>query len=160
MIGEVGIELGHRLTRIDLGEVPYREALGLMAGWVEERRAGTAPDRLFLLSHPGVVTYGKHTPPTDLPRAEDGLERSEHRERGRGGAAAPAAFSSSADQIFAAWAYRSRYSPAALAYPCAIATAAFSCGTVIGFGVCLPCSAKRAKASMIGAKSVPALAKK
>ncbi len=74
MIGEVGIELGHRLTRIDLGEVPYREALGLMAGWVEERRAGTAPDRLFLLSHPGVVTYGKHTPPTDLPRAEDGLE--------------------------------------------------------------------------------------
>jgi lipoyl(octanoyl) transferase len=28
MIGEVGIELGHRLTRIDLGEVPYREALG------------------------------------------------------------------------------------------------------------------------------------
>jgi lipoyl(octanoyl) transferase len=70
----VGIELGRGLTRIDLGEVAYREALGLMAGWVEERRAGRAPDRLILLSHPAVVTYGKHTPPTDLPRAEDGLE--------------------------------------------------------------------------------------
>jgi len=70
----VGIEFGRRLTRIDLGEIAYPEALGLMAGWVEERQEGTAPDRLFLLRHPAVVTYGKHTPPTDLPRAEDGLE--------------------------------------------------------------------------------------
>ncbi|MGK5681805.1 lipoyl(octanoyl) transferase LipB [Actinoplanes sp. URMC 104] len=70
----MGIEFGQGLTRVDLGEVGYREGLRLMAGWVEQRRADAAPDRLFLLSHPAVVTYGKHTPATDLPRPEDGLE--------------------------------------------------------------------------------------
>jgi lipoyl(octanoyl) transferase len=55
------------MRRIDLGEVPYPEALESMAGWVEERRAGLAPDRLFLLSHPAVITYGKNTAPSDLP---------------------------------------------------------------------------------------------
>ncbi|MEV6350587.1 lipoyl(octanoyl) transferase LipB [Actinoplanes sp. NPDC051851] len=53
--------------RVDLGTVPYAEALDRMAGWAEERRAGLAPDRLFLLTHPPVITYGRHTPPADLP---------------------------------------------------------------------------------------------
>jgi lipoyl(octanoyl) transferase len=70
----VGLGFGRELTRIDLGEVEYREALTLMAGWVQERREGAAPDRLVLLSHPAVVTYGKHTPPADLPRADDCLQ--------------------------------------------------------------------------------------
>ena len=52
---------------MDLGEVPYEQAMRRMATWTDERRAGTAPDRLFLLSHPAVITYGRTTPLTDLP---------------------------------------------------------------------------------------------
>jgi lipoyl(octanoyl) transferase len=59
------------LIRIDLGEIPYPDAMTLMAGWVAERRAGQAPDRLFLLGHPPVVTYGKGTPLSDLPVGSD-----------------------------------------------------------------------------------------
>ncbi|XVV08252.1 lipoyl(octanoyl) transferase LipB [Actinoplanes sp. CA-131856] len=55
------------LHRVDLGEVPYDEGLRLMSQWVDERRDGRAPDRLFLLTHPEVITYGKHTPVSDLP---------------------------------------------------------------------------------------------
>lgn len=55
------------MQRVDLGEVPYDDAMRRMADWVAERRAGTAPDRLFLLSHPAVITYGHTTPVTDLP---------------------------------------------------------------------------------------------
>jgi lipoyl(octanoyl) transferase len=55
------------MERVDLGEVPYDEAMRRMAVWTEERRAGAAPDRLFLLSHPAVITYGHTTPLIDLP---------------------------------------------------------------------------------------------
>ncbi len=55
------------LARVDLGEIPYAEAMRCMRGWVEERRAGRAGDRLFLLSHPPVITYGPRTDPADLP---------------------------------------------------------------------------------------------
>jgi lipoyl(octanoyl) transferase len=55
------------MQRVDLDEVPYAEAMRRMATWVDERRAGTQPDRLFLLSHPAVITYGHTTPLTDLP---------------------------------------------------------------------------------------------
>ena len=59
--------------RVDLGEVPYPEALTSMAQWVSERKEGRAPDRLFLLSHPAVITYGKNTAPSDLPTDTDWL---------------------------------------------------------------------------------------
>ena len=39
-----------------------------MAGWTAQRRAGTVGDRLFLLSHPPVITYGQRTDPADLRR--------------------------------------------------------------------------------------------
>lgn len=55
------------MERVDLGEVPYDEAVASMAGWVEERRSGTAPDRLFLLTHPPIITYGHTTPAGELP---------------------------------------------------------------------------------------------
>lgn len=58
---------------MDLGEVPYADAAARMAGWVAERREGRAGDRLFLLSHPPVVTYGPRTPVADLPPALAGL---------------------------------------------------------------------------------------
>jgi lipoyl(octanoyl) transferase len=61
------------LERVDLGEVPYADAVARMAGWVAERREGRAGDRLFLLSHPPVVTYGPRTPAADLPPALAGL---------------------------------------------------------------------------------------
>jgi lipoyl(octanoyl) transferase len=57
-----------RLLRVDLDEVDYGTAVTWMAEWAEERRAGAAPDRLFLLSHPPVITHGRRTPPADLPR--------------------------------------------------------------------------------------------
>jgi lipoyl(octanoyl) transferase len=52
---------------VDLGEIEYEDAMDRMAGWVAERRDGLAGDRLFLLSHPPVVTYGSRTPAADLP---------------------------------------------------------------------------------------------
>jgi lipoate-protein ligase B len=54
------------LERVDLGEIPYDEATEAMRGWVNERQAGQAGDRLFLLSHPPVITYGYRTDPADL----------------------------------------------------------------------------------------------
>jgi lipoyl(octanoyl) transferase len=59
------------LQRVDLGEVPYQESIEAMSGWVAERQQGVAPDRLFLLSHPPVITYGKLTPPDDLPSSDE-----------------------------------------------------------------------------------------
>ncbi|MFD4557378.1 lipoyl(octanoyl) transferase LipB [Streptomyces sp. NPDC058469] len=55
------------IERIDLGEVPYEEAVARMTGWVGQRRAGEIPDRLTLLTHPPVITYGTRTPPAELP---------------------------------------------------------------------------------------------
>ena len=55
------------IARVDLGEVAYDEAMTRMAGWVSERREGLAGDRLFLLSHPPVITVGPRTAPSDLP---------------------------------------------------------------------------------------------
>jgi lipoyl(octanoyl) transferase len=56
------------LQRVDLGEIDYLEAIDAMTGWAAERRAGTVGDRLFLLSHPPVITYGQRTDPADLRR--------------------------------------------------------------------------------------------
>jgi len=55
------------IERVDLGEVPYEEAVERMAGWVRQRRADEIPDRLALLTHPPVITYSGRTPPAELP---------------------------------------------------------------------------------------------
>jgi lipoyl(octanoyl) transferase len=55
------------IERVDLGEVEYHDAMSRMDGWREERRTGRAGDRLFLLSHPPVITYGPRTNPEDIP---------------------------------------------------------------------------------------------
>lgn len=62
------------LCRVDLGEIRYAEAAGMMRRWVAECQSGAAGDRLFLLSHPPVVTYGPRTRPSDLPPAAAGLD--------------------------------------------------------------------------------------
>jgi lipoyl(octanoyl) transferase len=59
------------LERVDLGEIPYQEAMGQMERWVADRREGKAGDRLFLLNHPAVITYGRRTEPGDLPTSRD-----------------------------------------------------------------------------------------
>ena len=51
------------IERIDLGEVPYEEAVDRMTRWVGRRRAGEIPDRLALLTHPPVITHSARTPP-------------------------------------------------------------------------------------------------
>lgn len=45
-----------------------------MRRWVAECQSGAAGDRLFLLSHPPVITFGPRTRPEDLPSAVAGLE--------------------------------------------------------------------------------------
>jgi lipoate-protein ligase B len=60
-----------RLRRVDLGEIEHAKAMTAMVGWVGERRADRAPDRLFLLGHPPIVTYGSRTAPGDLPALGD-----------------------------------------------------------------------------------------
>ncbi|AJE40128.1 lipoyl(octanoyl) transferase LipB [Streptomyces nodosus] len=55
------------IERIDLGEVPYQDAIREMGDWVARRRAGEIGDRLVLLGHPPVITYGSRTPPAELP---------------------------------------------------------------------------------------------
>ena len=55
------------IERVDLGEVPYEEAVERMTRWVGQRRADEIPDRLALLTHPPVITYSARTPPAELP---------------------------------------------------------------------------------------------
>lgn len=65
-----------------LGLVPYAEGLELQEKRIEAVRAGSAPDTLFLLEHPPVVTLGRSAkpehllvPPQELARR--GIERFE-----------------------------------------------------------------------------------
>ncbi|MBV9161413.1 MAG: lipoyl(octanoyl) transferase LipB [Pseudonocardiales bacterium] len=55
------------IQRVDLGVVDYEQAAQDMQIWVAQRRGGLAGDRLFLLSHPPVITYGPRTSLADLP---------------------------------------------------------------------------------------------
>ena len=54
-----------------LGEVEYREALGLQHGLRAARQAGSLPDALLLLEHPPVYTRGRRSDPGELPMGED-----------------------------------------------------------------------------------------
>jgi lipoate-protein ligase B len=59
-LGRIGPEPRPRPLAIErLGLVPYEEALALQAARVDAVRAGAAPDTLFLLEHPAVVTLGR-----------------------------------------------------------------------------------------------------
>jgi lipoyl(octanoyl) transferase len=59
--------VGGTVERVDLGEIPYADAVARMGEWVRQRQAGRIADRLVLLSHPPVITYGPRTPPHELP---------------------------------------------------------------------------------------------
>jgi lipoyl(octanoyl) transferase len=40
------------MERIDLGEIPYTDAIAQMGRWVQHRQQGLIADRLVLLTHP------------------------------------------------------------------------------------------------------------
>jgi lipoyl(octanoyl) transferase len=56
---------------VQLGIVPYREALELQLRLRELRQAEDIGDTLLLLEHPPVYTRGRRTEPHDLPMGED-----------------------------------------------------------------------------------------
>jgi lipoyl(octanoyl) transferase len=56
---------------VQLGTVPYREALELQLRLRELRQADEIGDTLLLLEHPPVYTRGRRTEPHDLPMGED-----------------------------------------------------------------------------------------
>lgn len=58
-----------------LGLVPYRETLELQEKRVEAVRQGSAPDTLFLLEHPPVVTLGRSAKAENLLVSPAELER-------------------------------------------------------------------------------------
>src|SRR4051794_31817306 len=62
-----GVELGV----VQLGIVPYREALELQLRLRELRQADEIGDTLLLLEHPPVYTRGRRTEAHDLPMGED-----------------------------------------------------------------------------------------
>src|SRR3954471_20732659 len=62
---------GMDLAVVQLGVVPYDEALELQLRLRELRQAGEIGDTLLLLEHPPVYTRGRRTEPHDLPMGED-----------------------------------------------------------------------------------------
>jgi lipoyl(octanoyl) transferase len=59
------------LSVVQLGQVPYEEALELQLRLREARQADDIPDTLLLLEHPPVYTRGRRTEPHDLPMGGD-----------------------------------------------------------------------------------------
>jgi lipoyl(octanoyl) transferase len=59
------------LSVIQLGQLPYAEALELQLRVRAARQADAVPDTLLLLEHPPVYTRGKRTEAHDLPMGDD-----------------------------------------------------------------------------------------
>ena len=59
------------LSVVQLGTLPYKEALELQLRVREARQADRIPDTLLLLEHPPVYTRGRRTEPHDLPMGAD-----------------------------------------------------------------------------------------
>ncbi len=63
------------LSVLRLPQIGYGEGLELQRRLLEERRAGSRPDTLLLLSHPPVVTVGRGSSPGHVLLPEDELLR-------------------------------------------------------------------------------------
>jgi lipoyl(octanoyl) transferase len=59
------------LCVVQLGTVPYEEALALQHRVADARKAELVPDVLLLLDHPPVYTKGRRSEPGELPMGED-----------------------------------------------------------------------------------------
>src|SRR3954464_10023475 len=66
-----GSDRGVDLAVVQLGVVPYDEALELQLRLRELRQADAIGDTLLLLEHPPVYTRGRRTEAHDLPMGED-----------------------------------------------------------------------------------------
>src|SRR4051812_10054086 len=66
-----GTDRGVDLEVVQLGVVPYAEALELQLRLRELRQADQIGDTLLLLEHPAVYTRGRRTEAHDLPMGED-----------------------------------------------------------------------------------------
>jgi lipoate-protein ligase B len=64
-----------RIRVVDLGRLPYGEALTLQRGLARRVAAGDAPDTLLLCEHPPVVTLGRAGRPEHLLFSRDELAR-------------------------------------------------------------------------------------
>ena len=60
---------------LDWGALPYGQALKRQMVWVEERIAGSSPDRLVLVEHPPVVTMGRGGGLKDLRISKEALKQ-------------------------------------------------------------------------------------
>lgn len=60
---------------IDLGRIPYAEALTLQRDLARRRQAGEVPDTLLLCEHPPVITLGRASKPEHLLASRHDLER-------------------------------------------------------------------------------------
>jgi len=65
--------MGHPLAVDWLGRVPYADALALQERAVAQRSKGLGPDRLLLLEHPPVVTFGRSGRPEHLRSSPEAL---------------------------------------------------------------------------------------
>src|SRR6185295_14573332 len=63
------------LSVLRLPSIGYGEGLELQRRILEERRAGSRPDSLILLSHPPVVTVGRGSSPGHVLMPEEELRR-------------------------------------------------------------------------------------
>jgi lipoic acid synthetase len=63
------------LKIFDWGVLPYGQALKRQMAWVEERIAGSSPDRLVLVEHPPVVTLGRSGGLKDLRISKETLKQ-------------------------------------------------------------------------------------
>ena len=63
------------LEVLDWGQLGYGEAFGRQMALVEERIAGSSPDRLVLVEHPHVVTVGRSGSLKDLRISKEELEQ-------------------------------------------------------------------------------------
>ena len=63
------------LEILDWGSLPYGQALKRQMALVEERIAGSSPDRLVLVEHPPVVTMGRSGGLKDLRISKEALKQ-------------------------------------------------------------------------------------
>lgn len=63
------------MHHIDLGCLPYQEALQLQKQFAVKRRKKEIPDHLLLVEHPPVYTFGKRDATEDLLMTEDWLKQ-------------------------------------------------------------------------------------
>jgi lipoyl(octanoyl) transferase len=78
-IGDVEVTEGRPLSVLELGVLPYAEALELQADLIVKRRAGDISDTLLLLEHPHVITMGsgaheEHVLVSEAEREQMGIE--------------------------------------------------------------------------------------